>query len=146
MGRQLTFLSPCFCSPVAVLRLDLSGILALLNDVDSGTLAFVGNRLGELTLGMDAVMDLAVDADCVLLARAWALASFSQKFGSIAEADVGLARACVLTDVRPGSVLTTTDAMGLAAALGYGVPNRRRETLGLNDDDEDEEGCELVLG
>ena len=93
-------------------------------------------------------MDLAVDADCVLLARAWALASFSQKFGSIAEADVGLVRACLMTDMRPGSVLTTTDAMGLAAALGYGVPNRRCETLGLNDDDEDEdeEGCELVLG
>lgn len=120
--------------------------MALLRRVDSGTLALVENRLGELTLGMDAVVDVAVDADCVLLARDWALASVCQTLGSTVEADVGLARACLMTDMRPGSVLTTTDAMGLAAPLGFDVPNRRLETLGLNDDDEDEEGCELVLG
>ena len=122
--------------------------MALLRRVDSGTLALVENRLGELTLGMDAFIDVAVDADCVLLARDWALASVSQTLGSTVEADVGLARACLMTDMRPGSVLTTTDAMGLVAPLGFDVYGRRLETLGLNDDDEDEdeEGCELVLG
>lgn len=119
--------------------------MALLRRVDSGTLALVENRLGELTLGMDAVVDVAVDADCVLLARDWALASVCQTLGSTVEADVGLARACLMTDMRPGSVLTTTDAMGLVAPLGFDVNGRRLETLGLNDD-EDEDGCELVLG
>lgn len=147
LGRQLTFLSPCFCSPVAALRLDLSGILALLNDVDSvtGVLAFVGNRLGELTLGMDAVIDLAVDADCVLLARACALARFSQKLGSMVEADVGLARPCALSEFRPGSVLTDEAAIGLDERFGFEASGRRLETLGLNDNDDDD-GFESVLG
>lgn len=120
----------------------------MLNDVDlvTGILAFVGDRLGELTLGVDAVVDLAVDADCVLLARSCALASFSQKLGSVVKADVGLTSPCALSEFRPGSVLTDEAAIGLDERFGFEASGRRLETLGLNDNDDDDDGFESVLG